>query len=149
MHNSGTAAAALDAAAQARRSELAARLRDVRRAPVLLRISGCGFALLGTFTDDLLAPAILRMYWITLFFVPVVPLCVYLIGRTPGAFGSAVVLKRLSLRDFRALYRGGLSAFYRSAFGEFGRFMLLCLVVLLVLTALVLAYVFLVRPHGK
>jgi hypothetical protein len=149
MHELSTAGAVGDAAAQARRSALAARLRDVRRAPVLVRMNGCGFTLLGTLADEVLAPAVLRMYWITLLFVPVVPLSVYLIGRTPGAFGNAVVLKRLSLRDFHKLYRGRLGAFYRSVFGEVGRLLLFALLVTLAITAAVLVYVILVRPHAK
>jgi hypothetical protein len=149
MHVLGPAGAALDVAAQARRSALDARLRDVRRAPVLVRLNGCGVALLGTLADELLAPAVFRMYWITLVFVPVMPLCVYLIGRTPGAFGTAVVLKRLSLRDFHGLYRGRLGAFYRSVFGEVGRLLLFALLVTLAITAAVLVYVYLIRPHAK
>jgi hypothetical protein len=149
MHDKASVGAAQDVAAQARRSALAARLRDVRRAPVLLRLNGCGFTLLGTLADELLAPAVLRMYWITVVFVPVVPLCVYLIGRAPGAFGSAVVLKRLSLGDFHRLYRGRLGAFYHSVLGEVGRLLLFALVATLVITVAVLAYVYLIRPHAK
>jgi hypothetical protein len=151
MHDSGSAGAARDAATQARRSALAARLRDVRRAPVLLRLNGCGFALLGRLADEALAPSYLTMYWLTVFFMPVVPLAVYLIGNPEPAkrFGAARILKRLPLGDFHRLYRGRLGAFYRSVLGDLGRFLLPALLITLALTAIVFAYVWLVRPHGK
>ncbi|MGC1584547.1 MAG: hypothetical protein WA791_02425, partial [Rhodomicrobium sp.] len=91
-------------------------LKLIEEAPSLRRINGIGFCLLGTMKDEILSPKVIKMYWFTAFWIPLFPLCVYLVS---GAAGDAYrVFAKMELLPFHSIYRGKLGKFYGSVFLE-------------------------------
>lgn len=67
-------------------------------------------------TDDLLKGGYFKMYWFTALWVPLIPICVYLVDVPMGA--SYRFLKKMSLSDFHSIYSGRLGKFYLTVLGE-------------------------------
>jgi len=66
--------------------------------------------------DEILAPKVIKMYWFTAFWIPLFPLCVYLVA---GAAGDAYrVFAKMELLSFHSIYRGKLGKFYGSVLLE-------------------------------
>ncbi len=110
-----------------RLDKLRMHLMPVKDAPILSRINGFGFCLLGTMKDELLLPSILKVYWFTALFIPIIPLEIYLVA---GSYDSGYrFFGSLSLMKFHSIY--GMRSFkiYASAIVE-GLF--LALLILLV-----------------
>src|SRR4051812_36225066 len=61
-------------------SRVWAHLRELDDAPPIRRINGCGTILLGWVRDADLAPHFVKVLWLTVFFVPVLPLRGYVVS---------------------------------------------------------------------
>jgi hypothetical protein len=97
---------------------LRACLGNVRVAPPINQFSGFGFCMLGSLETPATRPSELKMYWFSAAFVPIIPICVYLVDSPrPGTYHLRA---RISLRDFHRVYRGRLSGFYKSILSESG-----------------------------
>ena len=92
------------------------RLQPITEAPSLRRVNGIGVTLLGTLRDDALKPMCFKMHWITVLWIPLIPICVYLVDNPAGP--SYRFYRSLSVFDFHSLYRGRLGKFYLSVAGE-------------------------------
>lgn len=123
----------------ARNAELAKRLRPLQGGPLLGRINGCGFTLLGWIKDEALHPCILKMHWLTLLWIPLIPLNVYAVVRDD--VDQYRIYRRLSLFSFHRLYWGRLTKFYLTVAGE----SLLWLLAMIVVLGAVFAFVYWVR----
>jgi hypothetical protein len=99
-----------------RASLLKAKLQDISSAPMLRRVNGAGFCLLGMLTDDLPKGYYIKMYWFTMLWVPMIPICVYLVDEPKGSYYR--FFKRMSLSDFHSIYKGRLGRFYLTVLGE-------------------------------
>lgn len=95
---------------------LKAKLKDIASAPPLRRLNGFGCSLVGTLSDEALKPLCLKMYWLTALWIPIIPLCVYLVDTPLG--GSFRFYKKLSLSDFHSIYRKRLWTFYLTVIAE-------------------------------
>lgn len=94
---------------------LNARLGEVAGEP----ISGAGPAgarLYGSLTDPAIGPWVFRGAWLSVLGAPMFLREVYLVDDARGRPGK--YFGRLSVRDFRMIFAGGLWPFYRSAFAE-------------------------------
>jgi hypothetical protein len=59
---------------------LQSHMRPLERAPLLHRINGCGATIIGTYLVRELAPAYLALYGVTFYFLPILPLRIYLVS---------------------------------------------------------------------
>ena len=94
---------------------LNARLGDVAAEP----ISGAGPVggrLYGSLSDPAIGPWVFRGAWFSVLGAPLFLREVYLVDDQRGRPGK--YFGRLSVRDFRTIFDGGLGPFYRSAFSE-------------------------------
>lgn len=97
---------------------LRACLGNVRCAPPINQFSGFGFCLLGTLETPATHPSGLKMYWYSAAFLPIIPICVYLVDSPrPGIYQLKA---RVSLGEFHRVYRGKLFRFYMSVLSESG-----------------------------
>jgi hypothetical protein len=85
-------------------------------APKLWRMNGIGPAMLGSFTDPRTAPSYFSMLWLTVLFVPVAPLGIYLV--TFDGLRSYRFHGRISAADFTKLYPGRTLPLAFSAIGH-------------------------------
>jgi hypothetical protein len=122
-------------AAAARQRALDASFRAIRRPPALLNGTGTGFELMGRLDDELLAPRALMMYWFTVFWVPLIPICVYLVGNEGRACRYD---KQLPLGAFHAIYRGRLGRFYLGVLRETARMLLVIVISVVGMLAFIL-----------
>lgn len=95
---------------------LKTRLKKINSAPMLGRINGCGFTLYGCLKDELLDPHIIKMHWITILWIPLIPLGVYVVDR--GDYDQYRIYRRMSLWRFHRIYWGRLTRFYLTVVGE-------------------------------
>jgi hypothetical protein len=97
---------------------LRARLGNVQVAPPLNQFNGFGFCMLGKLETPATHPNWWKMYWFSAAFVPVIPICVYLLDSPrPGIY---YLKARVPLREFHRVYRGQLFRFYMSIVSESG-----------------------------
>jgi len=97
---------------------LRAYLGNVRLAPPINQFNGFGFCLLGTLETPATHPNELKMYWFSAAFVPIIPICVYLLDSPrPGIYHLKA---RVPLKEFHRVYRGKLFRFYKSILAESG-----------------------------
>lgn len=88
---------------------LKARIQPITSAPLLRRGNGCGWTLLGTFHDPALGRIYFKRYFFTLFWVPLIPLSVYLVSHPTDQAGKEIgdiyrFHGRLSMKDLREIY---------------------------------------------
>jgi len=103
-------------------------------APTLWRMNGIGSTMLGSFADPRVLPAYFSMLWLTVLFIPLVPLGVYLV-RDAGP-RSFQFLGRIDATDFSRLYPGKLPRLVLSALGHAAA-MFVCVVVALVVITMI------------
>lgn len=102
--------------------------------PTLWRMNGVGSTMLGSFADPRVLPAYFSMLWLTVLFIPIAPLGVYLV-RDAGP-RSFQFLGRIDATDFGRLYPGKLPRLVLSALGHAAA-MFVCVVVALVLITMI------------
>lgn len=100
------------------RENLALLLKKVSEAPLLGTYLGCGFIVAGHFQDRALAPHYWTRLFLTLLWVPLLPLNYYLVSHPDGARGDAFY----SVYQFHAALsgRGFVKAYGRSNILGFG-----------------------------
>jgi hypothetical protein len=119
-------------------NKLQMHTRPVHSAPILRRINGFGFCLLGTMKDELLFPTFFKVYWFAVLFIPIIPLQVYMVT---GSYDSGYrFFGSLSLTKFHSIY--GMRSFkiYASAMSE--GLLLAFLILLVGLFALCVLFLF-------
>jgi hypothetical protein len=113
----------LTAAIVADMTRLRGLLKRVHRAPVLWRFNGCGTTLLGRLRPSSHSPAYFTRLFVTVLWVPIVPLGVYLVTHSLDARGQPLpssydFLAQITRRDFHRVYQADTHPFYLLAFGN-------------------------------
>ncbi len=102
--------------------------------PTLWRMNGVGSTMLGSFADPRVLPAYFSMLWLTVLFIPVAPLGIYLVREAgPRSFQF---LGRIDAVPFGRLYPGKLPRLVLSALGHAAA-MFVCVVVALVVITII------------
>jgi hypothetical protein len=102
--------------------------------PTLWRMNGVGSTMLGSFADPRVLPAYFSMLWLTVLFIPVAPLGIYLVRHAgPRSFRF---LGRIDAADFHKLYPGKMPRLVLSALGHAAA-MFVCVVVALVVITVI------------
>jgi len=109
-------------------------LTPVDYAPALRRVNGFGFGLYGRLYQPELHPLRFKMYFFTAVWIPIIPVCVYLVEIRRGI--AFRFYRKLTLQEFHTIYRGRLIRFYMTVLGES---IFLLVMVAVVLTVAILA----------
>ena len=94
----------------------------VETAPIMHRVNGIGTILLGRLSDPAISPARVKLLWLTLLFVPILPLRAYAVEGTVegyrfyGEMGLWPFLKRYRWRVIAYLFTVLLEAALRAVF---------------------------------
>ena len=113
----------LKAAIVADIDRLRGRLKRVERVPVLWRFNGCGTTLLGHLQPSRHGDAYFTRLFVTVLWVPIIPLGVYLVMHPVDARGQPLLssfefLGQITPEDFHRAYRADIGRFYLRAFGD-------------------------------
>lgn len=95
---------------------LNARLADAPQTQNSPGASPIGSRLYGSLSDPAIGPWVFRGAWFSVLGAPLLLREVYLVDDSRGPPGK--YFGRLSVRDFKTIFAGGLRPFYRSAFAE-------------------------------
>ena len=111
----------LTAAIVADMAGLQGLLKRVERVPVLWRFNGCGTTLLGHLRPSRHSPAFFTRLFVTVLWVPIVPLGVYLVTHSLDTRGqphpsSYDFLAQIDAKDFHRAYQANMCRFYLQAF---------------------------------
>jgi hypothetical protein len=93
--------------------EIKPRLRAVTSPPPLYRMNGIGFALLGRKREIKGSKLYFKGYWLSVFFVPVLPLCFYVVS---GGYPEYRFHAKMSIWNFVRTYKWGSLLYLLSAF---------------------------------
>jgi hypothetical protein len=113
----------ITAAIVADMAHLRGLLKRVERAPALWRFNGCGTTLLGHLRPSRHNPAYFTRLFVTVLWVPIVPLGVYLVTHSLDARGQPLLssydfLAQITSRDFHRTYHADMRRFYLLSFGN-------------------------------
>jgi hypothetical protein len=118
-----TAAQQLTAAKVADMAHLRGLLKRPERAPVLWRFNGCGTTLLGSLRPSRNGDAYFTRLFVTVLWVPIIPLGIYLVAHSLNAHGQPLpnyynFLAKITPKDFHRAYRADISRFYLRVIGH-------------------------------
>lgn len=121
-------AANADVAATRRAAMLREKLKDIEHVPMLRRMNGVGFTLLGRIDDSVLGQCYITVYWFIFLFIPLIPIRAYVVQYAgPSQYRF---FKKMDLSDFHMMYADRLAKYYLSTIGEGAIFLIfICVIV--------------------
>ncbi len=99
--------------------EIKPRLNPIQQPPTLYRLNGIGVALLGRKREIAGSRLYFKGYWLTVFFIPILPLCFYLVS---GGYPEYKFHAKMSVWNFIKTYKLGSIIYLFSAFFDSAMF---------------------------